>query len=166
MKRLSSPLALLLSAALCLPVIATLDGCNDSGAVPPVAGDAGADVAASLTDSGGKMFVFADTGVTTPPPRGDGGMMMPPPDDGGMMMPPPGDGGMMMPPPGDGGMMGPRTCTTTADCTGACPPGSVGCTCGTSPMGQRCAPTCTTAADCPRDPMGTVFQCRTGVCVP
>jgi hypothetical protein len=98
---------------------------------------------------------------------GAGGMMMPPPGDGGMMMPPPGDGGMMMPPPGDGGMTGPRACTTNADCAGACPAGSRGCTCNMSPMGRICVPTCTSDADCPTTPMGAL-RCETmmRICVP
>lgn len=51
---------------------------------------------------------------------------------------------------GDAGVMGPPSCTTSADCTTACPPGSMGCTCAPSPMGaMACVPTCTTAADCP-----------------
>ncbi len=64
-----------------------------------------------------------------------------------------------------GGGMGPQSCTTEADCQGACPPGSMGCTCDDSPMGMICVPTCTTAADCP-DLGGMMFQCMGGVCVP
>lgn len=76
--------------------------------------------------------------------------------DGGM-----GGMGMM-----DGGtMMGPKACTSAADCTGACPPGSMGCTCASTMMGMICSPTCTTSADCPAAPMGQ-FQCKMGVCAP
>lgn len=80
---------------------------------------------------------------------------------GGMMQP---DGGM---PPGDGGMMGPKACTSNADCTTAdCPPGSIGCTCGQTPMGMNCIPTCNTSADCPMGPMGMQLSCKMGVCAP
>jgi YHYH protein len=65
-----------------------------------------------------------------------------------------------------GGGMGPQSCMTEADCQGACPPGSLGCTCSDSPMGQICVPTCTTAADCPDAPPGMTFECNMGVCVP
>lgn len=82
----------------------------------------------------------------------------------GMMMPGGGDAGVM--PPADGGMTGPRACTSTAQCTGACPTGSRGCTCSSTPMGMLCVPTCTVAADCPMGPMGTTFMCRMGICAP
>lgn len=81
----------------------------------------------------------------------------------GMMMPA-GDAGVA--PVDAGTMMGPRACTTPADCNGACPPGSRGCTCATTPMGQRCVPTCTVTADCPAGPAGVAFTCRMGTCVP
>lgn len=64
------------------------------------------------------------------------------------------------------GMMGPKTCTAAADCVGACPPGSVGCTCGSTPMGMVCIPTCTTDADCPAGMMGQTLTCKQGVCAP
>jgi hypothetical protein len=65
-----------------------------------------------------------------------------------------------------GGMMGgPTSCTMESDCTGACPQGSLGCTCAGSPMGKICAPTCNTAADCPMGPMGAL-KCIQGVCRP
>ena len=131
---------------------------GDGGMMPPPPGD------------GGMMPPPGDGGMMPPP--GDGGMMMPPPGDGGMMMPPPGDGGApppgdggMLPPPGDGGMTGARACTSASECTGACPPGSVGCTCSTTPMGSLCVPTCTTNADCPPRP-GTTLVCRMGICAP
>jgi hypothetical protein len=75
------------------------------------------------------------------------------------------DGGM----PGQdgGGMMGgPKSCTTTADCNGACPQGSVGCTCADTPMGKICIPTCNTSADCPVGPNGQQLTCTNGTCVP
>jgi hypothetical protein len=79
----------------------------------------------------------------------------------GMMMPAT-DGGVAT----DAGTMGPRACTSTADCTGACPAGSRGCTCGSTPMGMACIPTCTTTADCPMGPGGMALTCRMGVCAP
>ena len=76
-------------------------------------------------------------------------------------------GGGMMPPNPDGGtpMMGPRPCTSDADCVGACPPGSQGCTCNQSPIGQICVPTCMTDADCPMTPRGQL-RCdqNRGIC--
>jgi hypothetical protein len=79
---------------------------------------------------------------------------------GGIMQP---DGGM----PGDGGMMGPKACASAGDCTVAdCPPGSIGCTCGQTPMGMACIPTCNTSADCPMGPMGMQLSCKMGVCGP
>ncbi len=69
-----------------------------------------------------------------------------------------------------GGMpqpMGPKSCTGAADCAlSDCPPGSVGCTCGTTPMGMICIPTCTTNADCPMGPNGMQLSCNNGVCAP
>ena len=83
------------------------------------------------------------------------------PNGAGMGMP---DGGMMGM---DGGMMGPKTCSAPADCALAdCPPGSKGCTCGQTPMGSICIPTCTTNADCPMGPMGMTLTCKMGVCAP
>lgn len=64
------------------------------------------------------------------------------------------------------GTMGPKTCTGDADCAGACPPGAVGCTCGTTPMGKLCIPTCTKDADCPAGMMGETLTCKQGVCAP
>jgi hypothetical protein len=85
------------------------------------------------------------------------------PNGAGMGMPGE-DGGM---PPDGGGMMGPKACTTPADCAPTdCPPGSKGCTCGQTPMGQACIPTCTTNADCPMGPMGMQLTCKMGVCGP
>ncbi len=90
---------------------------------------------------------------------GDGGVMM-----GDAAMPPP-DGAM---PPADGGTMTPRTCTTAAQCAGACPAGSAGCTCANSPMGMICVPSCTTSTDCPRNAMGVQLTCEPTmrICVP
>jgi hypothetical protein len=65
----------------------------------------------------------------------------------------------------DGGMMGPRSCTAPGDCTGACPPGSKGCTCSQSPMGMVCVPTCAMTSDCPTGgPMA--LSCQGGICRP
>jgi hypothetical protein len=66
---------------------------------------------------------------------------------------------------GGGGTTGPTSCTSTADCADACPAGSAGCTCASTPAGQRCVPTCSTDADCPVLP-GQAFTCRAGTCVP
>ena len=81
-----------------------------------------------------------------------------------------GTGGMGQGGAGAGGMgqggMGPQSCQSAADCTGACPPGSKGCTCSDSPMGKICVPTCTVAADCPTGPSGQSLQCMNGICVP
>ena len=64
------------------------------------------------------------------------------------------------------GMMGPKTCTVAADCVGACPPGSVGCTCASTPMGMNCIPTCAKDADCSAGMMGQTLTCKMGVCAP
>ncbi len=66
---------------------------------------------------------------------------------------------------GDAGT-GPKSCTTAADCTGACPPASKGCTCFDGMNGEVCVPTCTTSADCPMGPNGQLV-CSTaqGVCI-
>lgn len=65
-----------------------------------------------------------------------------------------------------GGNMGPTPCVAAADCVGACPAGTIGCTCAPTPMGSQCIPTCNVAADCPPNPNGGVFQCRQGICRP
>lgn len=75
------------------------------------------------------------------------------------------DGGMGMGGMDGGTMTGPKSCTSAADCTGACPPGSAGCTCNSTMMGMICVPTCTTSAECPMGPMGQL-QCKMGVCQP
>lgn len=87
--------------------------------------------------------------------------LAPPPPPDGM---PPLDGMM----PAADGMLGPASCTSDTDCKTACPMGSKGCKCaqlltGTS---KGCSPTCTTTADCPMPPMGTV-SCDTtqGACL-
>jgi len=64
-----------------------------------------------------------------------------------------------------GGGTGPKSCASAADCDGACPQGSIGCTCASSPMGMVCTPTCSTSADCPMGPMGQL-SCSMGVCSP
>ena len=64
-----------------------------------------------------------------------------------------------------GGGMGPKSCTDASECAGACPPGSIGCTCAQSPMGMVCVPTCAKNADCPMGPMGQLV-CQNGTCVP
>ena len=60
----------------------------------------------------------------------------------------------------------PTPCTTTAECDGECPAGSVGCVCATTREGMGCVPSCTTAADCPAV-AGITFMCgRDGTCIP
>ena len=85
---------------------------------------------------------------------------------GGGMQPPP-DGGMMAP-PADMAMMnnGPKACKVAGDCVGACGPNAKGCTCGQTPMGLMCVPTCTVNADCPPGMNGMQLFCRGGVCAP
>ena len=68
---------------------------------------------------------------------------------------------------GGGGTGIPTACTAQADCevAGACA-SALGCECTTTPMGQACIPTCTTAADCPVV-TGRTFTCSAaGLCVP
>jgi hypothetical protein len=69
--------------------------------------------------------------------------------------------------PDAGATMGPRACTSSSECAGACPAGSIGCTCATTPMGMRCVPTCNSNTDCPTGPMGAL-TCNVAMhqCVP
>jgi hypothetical protein len=71
-------------------------------------------------------------------------------------------------PPGPGNNGGPPSCETEADCTDACPPGSIGCTCHTTHQGaQICIPTCTSDADCPAGMNENQLICNgNGICVP
>lgn len=124
--------------ALCLALV----GCGSTTATPSLRLDSGAGAQSGAepmlpmgytpaTDGGGA------TGDQGPPPPVDSGT--PPPTDAGGMM-------------GDGGMPGPRSCTTTPDCEGACPTGSMGCTCAPGPGGSSsmiCVATCNTNTDCP-----------------
>lgn len=72
---------------------------------------------------------------------------------------------------GGGGPQDPGTtdgCTSDAQCTGACPAGSVGCVCSDRPDGSSgCAPSCTKDSDCPAGQGGTL-TCdeNVGICVP
>lgn len=60
----------------------------------------------------------------------------------------------------------PKACQAPQDCQGACPPGSKGCTCATTPRGDSvCAPSCSVDADCPAPP-GMSGKCERGVCAP
>jgi len=63
-----------------------------------------------------------------------------------------------------GGPSGPP-CTSTADCTGKCPPGAT-CTCVAGPNGNKsCTVACKKDADCPKLPDGTVLTCAaSGYC--
>jgi hypothetical protein len=83
------------------------------------------------------------------------------PDASFTAMRPMGDAGM---PAGDAGTL--TSCTSAADCVGHCPMGGTGCTCGTTPMGMACIPTCTTSTDCPPGPGGMTLTCRSGTCQP
>lgn len=76
-----------------------------------------------------------------------------------------GTGGMMQ---GMGGMMGmgPKPCQSDPDCVNACPPGSSGCACDSTPIGMICVPTCQMNSDCPMGPMGMQLICVGGTCAP
>lgn len=116
----------------------------------------------SNTTTGGGTTTSSSSGVGGM--QGTGGA----PGTGGMQSTggAPGTGGMMQGSGGMGGMPGPVMCQTPADCTNACPPGSMGCTCEATPLGMICVPTCQTNADCPMGPMGQVLVCDMGVCAP
>lgn len=61
----------------------------------------------------------------------------------------------------------PSPCQADADCAGACPEGSAGCACHSTPHGQKiCAPTCGTDADCPSGDGFPPLSCRDNFCVP
>lgn len=61
----------------------------------------------------------------------------------------------------------PKACQSDQDCNGACPPGSKGCTCATTPRGDKiCAPSCAADADCPVPPGAPPGKCNQGVCAP
>lgn len=135
-------------------------GCMTFGACtssPSEGVDAGGDTSATLDTSTDAADATTDVATDAAVDA-----FAPPPSDTGVT--PRVDSGTP-PPPGDGGT-GPRACTTPMDCNGACSPMAIGCTCTTTPMGQRCSPTCTVAADCPPNGAGTVFECRSGVCAP
>lgn len=68
--------------------------------------------------------------------------------------------------PGTGGNGGPAACTSNSDCTGKCPQGTAGCTCQQTPEGQKCIPTCTSDAQCPKLPNGQQAYCIGGLCKP
>ncbi|MEM6730163.1 MAG: YHYH protein [Myxococcota bacterium] len=62
---------------------------------------------------------------------------------------------------GDPGGGGPTSCTTNADCVGACDPSATGaCECASSPMGDICASTCTGAGDCAAGEICGMGYCR------
>jgi hypothetical protein len=68
---------------------------------------------------------------------------------------------------GAGGMQGPKSCTTSAECAGACPPGSQGCTCHQGMTGLLCLPSCQADADCPTGTqMALACDTQQGICVP
>ncbi len=78
----------------------------------------------------------------------------------------PGDAGGGDPNNDPNNMPGPVACQDVSDCDGACPEGSVGCTCANSPMGQICVPTCNVDADCPTGMMPLRCDPGMGICVP
>lgn len=68
--------------------------------------------------------------------------------------------GATQPPPTGGGTGGtPRSCSQESECAGACPTGSKGCTCATSPQGMICVPKCETSVDCPPGPNAQKMTC-------
>lgn len=66
-----------------------------------------------------------------------------------------------------GGPQGPQSCTVDAECSGACPTGSVGCVCHSAPFGDICVPTCQADEDCPMGMQGALVCNReVGICAP
>lgn len=63
---------------------------------------------------------------------------------------------------------GPQSCSDLSDCVDACPDGSFGCTCATTPQGDLCVPTCTEDAHCEGLPGPGNLTCdeAEGICVP
>jgi len=72
------------------------------------------------------------------------------------------------PAPEQEGPPAPKTCQSQQDCNGACPSGSKGCACVSSPRGEKvCAPTCNADADCPVPPGAPPGKCdEGGICAP
>jgi hypothetical protein len=66
----------------------------------------------------------------------------------------------------DAGAPGPKPCQGDGECAGACPQGTLGCTCHPGPQGTICVPTCNVAEDGPPNPGGAPLVCNAGVCVP
>lgn len=67
---------------------------------------------------------------------------------------------------GGGDTGGPQSCDNAADCTNACPPSAVGCTCAATPQGNLCIPTCQNSGQCPAPP-GMTSECgANGLCGP
>jgi hypothetical protein len=60
----------------------------------------------------------------------------------------------------------PPPCSSDGDCVNACPSGSKGCTCATTPGGRGCVPTCSVSADCPVVPDGVLTCSASHVCTP
>ncbi|MEZ4405356.1 MAG: hypothetical protein R3A52_02515 [Polyangiales bacterium] len=146
--------------ALCLALV----GCGSTTATPSLRLDSGTGV-----QSGGPpMFMMGYTAATDGGATGDQG---PPPADSGTPPPvdsgtPPIDAGGMT---GDGGMMGPRSCTNSTECDGACPPGSMGCTCAPGPGGSSsriCVASCNADGDCPTGLDNLRCDLMGHICVP
>ena len=76
-----------------------------------------------------------------------------------------GEGGV-----GDDDDGGPESCEDEDDCIGACPDGSLGCTCNEHPqLGGICVPTCNSDADCEDldgPPQGLTCDENQGICIP
>lgn len=127
--------------------------------VVPLGLSAGSIVACSATDTQARAAEessLAGEAVEGPPQPAFPGEP-PPPDD----PPPPGGPSSEQPP------KRPPLCKTNADCEGACPTGSKGCTCHALPDGNSvCVPSCASDADCPTPPGAPPLKCHEGICAP
>jgi hypothetical protein len=66
-----------------------------------------------------------------------------------------------------GSATGPQACSSTADCSGACPGAAMGCDCASTPMGSVCVPNCAADSDCPTGMNGQALACdASGLCAP
>ena len=61
----------------------------------------------------------------------------------------------------------PRPCTSTSDCSDACPKGTAQCVCHAVFDGKMgCIPACSADEDCPAPPGGKPGRCNQGFCAP